>query len=217
MRYYMNKKKVRNWFITIVILFGICDIYLRIFGTLGDSRGPDLAGSMDDILGMPGVDGTKNEEIAQLMDTLDISADEWNKPTCSPYGYPEYREKYEVDGKFRLKKCVQIFGDINWPEKYCNHWTKKHCIWLDAYDYILQRPDILDQVIKTMERPCKYWLPQKYKDYLAKKGESLEYGQISRSLQCDIDVKKRRLETVVLTIFDSERQPRFDIVVQRKE
>jgi hypothetical protein len=220
----MNKKKIINWVIIAVIIFSICDIYLRIFGTLGEFRGPALSNVISSALGMPDAAGTKGGEFAQLLDTMHISIEEWDKPTCLPYGSPEYRKEHMVQGLFPLKECVYVFGRINWPESYCNHWNKKHCIWLRVYDYILQRPDILNQVIKIIERPCKYLsIPDSYltQKKWKERYEAVINDTVSRSLQCNIDVKKRTLETVVLTILDSNKQrpenAKFDIIVKRKE
>lgn len=213
-----------------VILLGISlwiyDHYLWVFCRVGNHRGFDLSAVVDMTLGIPGE--YNYTHLHKITDDMHISEEEWNKPTCIPIENKEppldalsSPKKVYPNGVAPLKNCIIIYGYNGTVEPYCNHKNIKSCIILEIYEYILQRPDILNKLIDIVERPCRY-IPteEKIKEYSIKKGVTMEgtlinMKQIRESLRCDI--KDKELETVVIRFLDKDMKPRFNMAIKRKE
>lgn len=202
-----------------LIIFGICDIWLRYFGTLGDHRGLDLVHSIEILLGIP---KNYNRSATKAGDIMHINDEEWNNPSCIPmdrrqcFGYGEPCINTPINDRIApLKECISIHGNAGWREPYCNHWTRHNCVTLWTYEYILERPDILNKLIEILEKPCQY-LPTE--GSLIKNGAqhvSSAVESARRAMHCGSGQKKPYI--FIISILDKTWTKRSEIVVRRKE
>ena len=218
----MNKKWIRL-FILVLILFGLCDSYLRNLDQF--SKGDyTILGAMDAILGVPDYKGHKSE-ISKISEILNISEEEWHTPACEAIDKLDCSEAKAGErckiiphnGLSSLKECLDIGNARIIQPQYCNHWNHENCLALSIFDYVLQRPDVLNKIIEVLERPCHYFpteeeLIKAGKD--SKSGRSIFY-KAREKMYCDD--KDKKPYKIILKILDKHRDSRLDIVINRKE
>lgn len=217
-------KRITKFILFLLVLLTLCDLYLRNIDRFA-KMDYGLSGAIMILLGVPDDSGGKSQ-LSKMTEIINISEEEWNTPACLPIDKLDCSmakkvgdtcELIPVKGLAPLKDCVSISpSKIDSP--YCNHWNFRDCKSFSIYDYILQRPDILDVIIKILERPCQY-IPTK--DELLKKERyseftnALIFRNARDSMNCDSEDKKPYI--TILNIKNKHRETRFDIVIKRKE
>jgi hypothetical protein len=234
------KKAFKILLITFVVIFAICDVWLRIIKGTWDYRGYDTSAVLGALLGsdLYAADyPTASKHWFKELDMLKLSECEWDEPSCelpgkmsyeSPFGRSYKRLEFVYDktsstfAKAPLKKCLSIYGKPGWQLPYCNHWTHHDCVHIEIRDYVLQRPDYLNKIVQILEQPCKYFPTD---DKLREVGAVEQNGTFSHSvtalrharMRLDCDKKDKRPKRYILTLLDPRFNPRFDIVINRKE
>lgn len=219
-------KKIIKWIIVFLFLFGLCDSYLRNIDRF--SKGDyGVSGAVNTLLGIPGLaDKGEKSELSKISEVLHISEEEWNTPACAAIDKLDCStatkvgdrcKRIPVEGLTPLKECIDL-SPAGISSQYCSHWNFNNCHTLSINDYILQRQDILDTMIKILEKPCHY-LPTE-EDLISKYKASeaisaLIFDNARSTLNCDS--KDKKPYTIILRVLDKHREKRFDIVIERKD
>ena len=228
------KRWIKRLSITGLIVFVICDAWLRIMGAEWDYRGYDTSSVLNTLLG----EKLYNVNFRTIsypgfkeLDILKWSKEEWEALTCYlpgkmsyEFGSTRYKKlEFVYDSKSKtflkapLAKCLQIYGDPGWKYPYCNHWTSDSCIHLEIHDYVLQKPEYLNKIVQILEQPCKYFpTDKKLREVGATDAHSTSAIRSARG-QLSCGKKNKHPKRYILTVLDPKFKPRFDIVINRKD
>ncbi len=146
-----------------------------------------------------------------------------------------FAEQYLTKEQQKQVHCIRPRSWVN-QDKHCSSIFNCPSIQISFYDYILEQPKVLDNVIKIMEKPCHYLsddfsIPARsdYKrtneewDKLVEENKTDAYIEVTymrNLIYCD-KLKGRSYEKdrtySVIYIFDKDGNKKTEIIVPRKD
>ena len=177
-----------------------------------------------------------SQKINSFFDKLNLSPKEWRTKSCT-LGVASFSKRTERNGvgtttrwreqvepySAELRDC--IFGPIfeknfySAKKEYCgSYFNPDGCMSIHLNEYILNRPDMLDLIIKIAKTPCAY-LPSKEKLEEFKKINKKDAQRILQNidyLNC-WETKIKKNEKVILNFYDLYGNYKYHFVINREE